>query len=591
MKGLIKYIALVGLTSVSITSCNLDVVPPTAISSENFWKTDKDAWYALNTSYANLKAMDIGDEMSTDNAHSQKPWEGNFELVQQNGVGVISSYGSYSFKAIRYANTFLENVDLCDLDEDIKIRMKAEARFFRAFAYLDLTQYYGKVAIITTVLAYDAPNLARNSVEEVRAFILSELAEVAEILPESYSGGFLHETGRITSLGALGLRSRAALYFGNYVEAEASAAAVMASGKHSLFRVSSITDAQKQEYDEMDLYVDFDGLGIDKDNFLKGMYSYETLWHGTNAAPTNPEFVITREYTTEINNVDNDRYTFLLSINTSLDGKGTASYAPMQDLISSYWDVDGMTMRDNITVADRQAAYADIWADAVSLNEDEYKEFATSPKLMDYKYMQEFKNRDSRLYVSHLFPFKGWHTSLKGKDLYYKFDPLTIGSNGNESWTGFTYRKMVSTTVLLKDNWFYAAAEDYPTMRYAEVLLIFAEARLMNSGYDGQVRAALNDIRNRCGMPEVPASLGKSEAIDFLRNERRIELAVEGHRYDDVRRYGSAYSQKHLNGPSTAPNGYVVVNKVWDDRLMLMPIPASALDKNKLLKDDQNAGY
>lgn len=70
------------------------------------------------------------------------------------------------------------------MSEELKVRTKAEARFFRAFAYLTLTQYFGKVAIVTEELPYDAPTIARNSVEEVRNFILTELAEVAEILPE-----------------------------------------------------------------------------------------------------------------------------------------------------------------------------------------------------------------------------------------------------------------------------------------------------------------------------------------------------------------------------------------------------------------------
>ena len=138
---------------------------------------------------------------------------------------------------------------------------------------------------------------------------------------------------------------------------------------------------------------------------------------------------------------------------------------------------------------------------------------------------------------------------------------------------------------------YYGSADDYPTIRYAEVLLTFAEAHLMTTGWDEQVRSALDKIRNRCGMPAVPQNLTKQDAIDFVRNERRIELAVEGHRFDDVRRYGEEYCQKYLNGPSTAPDGSVVVNKKWDKRLMLMPIPTSAIDMNPLLKDDQNPGY
>ena len=225
-KKIIMLCALAG----AFSSCDMDVVPPAEISAENFWKTEKDAWYALNGCYQSMPALDIWDEMCTDNAHSHKPWEGNMEMVQQNGINTASPYGDYDFSAIRTANTFISRVETCDMSEELKERMKAEARFFRAFAYLELTQYFGKVAIVTEELPYDAPNVPRNSLEEVRSFILDELAQVAEILPESYNGSFLYESGRVTKYAALALRARAALYFGNYAEAEKSAKASRSTG-------------------------------------------------------------------------------------------------------------------------------------------------------------------------------------------------------------------------------------------------------------------------------------------------------------------------------------------------------------------------
>ena len=54
----------------ALTACDLDVVPPADIAAENFWQTEKDAWYALNTCYSTLDGVDIWDELCTDNAHS-----------------------------------------------------------------------------------------------------------------------------------------------------------------------------------------------------------------------------------------------------------------------------------------------------------------------------------------------------------------------------------------------------------------------------------------------------------------------------------------------------------------------------------------
>lgn len=583
--SIIKRIAALCILAGCFTACDLDVIPPAEISAENYWKTDKDAWHALNACYYDMPALDIWDEMCTDNAHSHKPWEGNFEFVQQNGVSTAAPYGDYTFQPIRVVNNFLDKVDNCQMDEAIKLRMKAEARFFRAFAYLNLTQYFGKVAIVEEPLAYDAPNVPRNSVEEVRSYILKELAEAAAILPEKYTGGYLNEAGRVTRYAALALRARAALYFGNFAEAESSAKAVMNSRLYSLYRTTALDEAQKQEAKEMELFVDFDKLGIDKDKFINGMFSYETLWQKGNASPSNPEYVLTHEYMADANACDGYRYTYFIPLSMSI-WQGYSSFEPMQDLVDAYWSADGKTRPANMDINKRKAEYEKIWNHAKDLTVPAYKAFVTSPELMTYDYMKEFKNRDSRLYVTFMLPFKGWHGSPKG-EFYYKWDPDAINKNGNESWTGFSYRKMVAVEPYDRFN----NPDDYPTIRYAEVLLTYAEAHLMNTGYDSEVRAALNDLRDRCGMPNVPETLSKQEAIDFLRNERRIELAVEGHRYDDVRRYGSEYCKKHLNGPSTAPNGYVVIDKKWDDRLMLMPIPTSAMDTNPLLKDDQNTGY
>jgi hypothetical protein len=63
------------------------------------------------------------------------------ELVQQNGINTATTYGNYNFTSVRQANTFITHVEQCEMDQELKERMKAEARFFRAFAYLNLTQY------------------------------------------------------------------------------------------------------------------------------------------------------------------------------------------------------------------------------------------------------------------------------------------------------------------------------------------------------------------------------------------------------------------------------------------------------------------
>ncbi len=573
------------LISILFTACDLEVVPPSDISSSSFWKTDKDAWYGLNACYAQMGGMDIWDEMSTDNAHSHKPWEGPFENIQQSEVSPEHDAG-YNFSTVRIVNNFLEKVETCEMDDKLKERMKAEARFFRAMQYLELTNKFGKAPIVTTVMEYDAPNVPRDPQEKVREFVLKELNEIAEVLPPSYNGGYLYETGRITRGAALALRARAALYFGDYKAAEESAGKVISEGKYSLFRVTALNAAQEKEAAEMDIYIDFAAKDIDKDKFVKGIFSYESLWHKENANPSNPEFVLTREYMADDNNADWTRYTY---IRPSQLVSGYSSFEPMQDLVDAYWDIDGKTIRPLIPVDTRKASFEEICEEVNGLDQKAYIAKIPTMDLKSYTYMQEFRNRDSRLYASLLFPFKGWHeTDFAGGTYYYRWSPEKAGVDGNESWTGYSYRKMVSLTPY--QDW--KSVEDYPVIRYAEVLLTFAEARTQNTGWDSEVQKALNELRDRCGMPNVPTTMSsKDVAVDFIRNERRIELAAEGHRYEDMRRYGRDYCAKIMTGASYAPNGYLVIEKKWNDRMLLMPVPQEAIDLNPLLKDDQNPGY
>jgi hypothetical protein len=228
--------------------------------------------------------------------------------------------------------------------------------------------------------------------------------------------------------------------------------------------------------DEMEKYIDFAEVGIDKDKFVKGLFSYETLWHKENANPGNPEYILTREYMADDNNCDWTRYTY---IRPSQMGSGYSSFEPMQDLVDAYWSIDGKTLPEIPSEETRRARFADMWmkyfAEPVgetykSVAPAVFREKVPTLDIKSIPYMQEFRNRDSRLYASILFPLKGWQETDFSGDFYYMWDPLKAGSDGNESWTGYNYRKLVSLTPY--QGW--QSVEDYPIIRYAEVLLTYA---------------------------------------------------------------------------------------------------------------------
>ena len=566
---LFKGIFFCTLVSVSVSSCDLEVEPPANIAAETYWTSEKDAWYNLNSIYSDaIPGIGIYGDAYSDDVYCQYAHESKAKIFQQDGFSPLYDEG-WNFETIRKENLFLQKVGNCEMDESLRERFKAEVRAMRAWTYLGMTMTFGKVPLITEVLDYNSPNIPRDEVSVIRDFIMKELTEAAAILPEKYAGGYPNEKGRITKYACLSLKARAALYFGDYALAESTAKEVMDKGGFSLFKISSLSDAQKKEAEEMSLYIDF----------------------AEKANPDNPEYIMTRQYAASSwNYQDMTRYT---SMRPNQLG-GWSSVTPTQNLVDAYWGVDGHSVPQLPTPEERAKAYNQIKADldAYQKPEGEAKFIAFCQEkikngtLKDYKYIQEFRNRDSRMYVSILMPFKSWYESNYGDKFVYEW----IKNGNNESKTGFNFRKMLS---LENDaNGDGQATGDYPCIRYAEILLIYAEAHTQTTGYDAATEAALNQLRDRCGMPDVPSGLSKEEGLKLIQNERRIELAGEGFRGDDMTRYSDDYWKEHMNNvPIMTPDGDTELTMKWSSRMRLKPIPQTAIDLNPLLAGDQNPGY
>ena len=139
--------------------------------------------------------------------------------------------------------------------------------------------------------------------------------------------------------------------------------------------------------------------------------------------------------------------------------------------------------------------------------------------------------------------------------------------------------------------------------RYTEVLLNYAEACIELGEYD-EARTYINMIRTRAGMPEIASSVTGDELRQRYRNERRIELAFENHRFFDVRRWmiaSEAYQMvralevryplaghtpdfKTISGPPVyTPYDATAQNRAWDDKAYFFPIWRNEMNKNLLL--------
>lgn len=129
---------------------------------------------------------------------------------------------------------------------------------------------------------------------------------------------------------------------------------------------------------------------------------------------------------------------------------------------------------------------------------------------------------------------------------------------------------------------------DYVIVRFGEVLLNYAEAQNEAVGTDASVYDAVNRIRNRAGMPDLPAGLSQDGMRTAIRHERRIELAFEGMRWLDLKRWGALVERVSVVDATQAPVPYTInANNV------LWPVPQSEIDfytaKGKEL--GQNPGY
>jgi len=554
------YISIIILASYTIYGCKksaIDFAPQDQLSSSSFWKSQKDAQLALNGCYGylNYGYNYTYDDGASDNAFAQYPWESNATPIAAGNIDATLDQGYNSrYTFIRRYNYFLDNVDKAPLTANLKKRFIAEARVLRALTYFELARTFGAVPLLKN--AYTDPQttaVAPTPETEVINFAIAEIQAVAADLPSSYAGGATTETGRITSGAAWAILTRIQLHYQKWNDAVTSAQKVM-SGNYELFRKNTLTADDLK--DDFSPYVTF-ANDAEKDKFYKGLASYEQQFWQANEL-TSKEIILVSQ------SITNSSYQYGNGLNTLLppaDLGGWSSITPTQELVNAYWDRTGNTFTPP-TAALRAANYNNGTPNAA--------------------YINEFKNRDTRLYASILFPKVPWARFNTG----YKF---TWGKGGgNNSVSGYNFKKMIDPASVANE---WDGAQDFAIIRYAEILLSYAEAKNELSGPDATIYAALNDIRDRSGMPPVDETTynDKDKLRELIRNERRIELAGEGQRFFDIRRWNIAANvMKTTNDITNSP----VQTRVWQSKFVLMPYPQSALDKNSKLKPAQIAkGY
>ncbi len=211
-----------------------------------------------------------------------------------------------------------------------------------------------------------------------------------------------------------------------------------------------------------------------------------------------------------------------------------------------------------------------------------------------YNPQNPYVNRDARLDQSILRNGSSWKgTVVQTWDGGNAAEP----GNGDRTKTGYGLRKLMDDKYLQAPDVYQGGDNNWIYIRYAEVLLNYAEAQNEAVGPDASVYAAINQVRQRAGQPAL-SGLSATEMRDRIRNERRVELSFEEHRFWDVRRWKVGLT--FFNGPVTkvqiTNNGgnfiynlQVLENRVYKEDFNLLPIPQIERNRNPNLS--QNPGY
>ncbi|MGA0557575.1 RagB/SusD family nutrient uptake outer membrane protein [Larkinella sp. VNQ87] len=217
-----------------------------------------------------------------------------------------------------------------------------------------------------------------------------------------------------------------------------------------------------------------------------------------------------------------------------------------------------------------------------------------------YNAQDPYKGRDPRFYATILYNDVAYRNSTIQTFIPGGKDSKDGPSNWNTSKTGYYLKKFMNDNLPIDNPWDIAGTQIWIYFRLAEVMLNYAEAQNEAVGPDASVYAAVNAIRQRAGMPALPTGLTQAQMRDRIRNERRVELAFEEHRFYDVRRWKIAPQTENVPayGIEITKTGTTYTYKTKEaltgrsfaEKQYWLPIPRAEIQasNNQL---EQNPGY
>jgi len=572
----IKNIVLVLFSSLVMGACNkaLDLNPQDQLSDANYWKSPADFKEYANQFYGWLR--DFSGVIS-DGPHSDYRSDlmtDKTPNIYSNGTNTIpATDGNYTgaYSRIRTINTLLEHAHSYNDSASIAVSI-AEAKFFRAYTYFDLLQLYGNAIIVKSVLNTTSPELSasRNSRDSVTDFIIRDLQEAIPALPLQ-SGIATADAGRVSRGAAQAFLSRVALYEGTWDK----------------FR--SLNTSKAQEY----LKIAADAA---KDVIDSKEYSlFEPVSLGDSAQKYMFILEDTKSNPAGLKKADNHEYILVK--------KHDEVIAPIGTNITK-------GQLANVVLVNGKFVNMYLCSDGLPIEK--------SPKFKGYsEFATEFESRDNRMRYTLLEPNKPYWSNAKYR-ITWNGDEADLANAASQAMvptagSGYQNQKWASERHVSDTYEGY----DFPVIRYAEVLLNYAEAKFEQDEMisDADLNLSLNLVRLRVNkdMPELSNAFVSANGLDMrteIRRERTIELYNEGFRVDDLKRwytagtempkniigivwkgtqYEKAWSAAASMGTDTQGRLIIQSGRVWAEKNYLYPIPSDQLKLNKNL--GQNDGW
>lgn len=576
----LRYIALYAAIAVVCGGCeSLDYTPGDQMSGQTFWQTEDHARQAAVGMYAAMKepwcfGMEFTFDMCSDLADGTSPWSdvSRGDAFSSNSSGV-QNHWQYLYELVHRANTVIRNVAGMPISQETIDRVTGEARFLRAMAYFRMLNcwggvpYYDETCDINEEFAHlDAP---RCTADELRGHILDDLTDAIRKLPVSWDAADL---GRATKGAAYALRGKVYLFNRQWDEAMADFEEIVYNKTYNY---------------GYSLHPDYNDLF----RLYNGRHSDEMIF--------------------SIQSIDGNTAGYALDIVSYFGNKSTMRLiagnriVPSTTLVDMYENPDGSQFDWDDVFPGFNAGDSQMRRRLMCVAIDQGSTEVTSTLYSDTtKVMDAYRLRDPRLCLNVITPYSHYLGTDAGSSPMDKqfvlADPTKGGApmeamafiRNSEGWNSYFWRKWIPTGNL-DGYWgeYTRTPYEFPLIRLGDVLLMLAEAYNESGAIDKAV-IELNKVRERVGMPGLDSGAawlavnGKEDMAERIRRERAFELAGEGQRYWDLKRWG-LLEQSVKN--ATDIFGDLMYTRTYQERHQLWPIPLVEMERN--LNLTQNPGW